>query len=277
MQPRFAQDDLRRFCSGFSEGRAKRLELDDMDAGSFGSLLAAWCGRAGLETKELGDLMALAGPADRFEMTEVQGGLEDTIIGKLSVETCANVVMWSGGLGLRRVEAAAERMVVELFEEVAASSGRNRGWCGGWRGARQRGRKLLGTIRFGLMEEGYLGTGAVEAFTAENSDWVEVFVSDTLRARLVNKAGRQIVTKHLGMEGMTRHAGQRVAWERYKGGGGRRLTGHTDRVRNLVECRRRVCSGSIINCAKPPFPGRPSSRCPRREGAGPPYSGSGLS
>ena len=92
-----------------------------MDAGSFGSLLAAWCGRAGLETKELGDLMALAGPADRFEMTEVQGGLEDTIIGKLSVETCANVLMWSGGLGLRLVEAAAERMVVELFEEVAGT------------------------------------------------------------------------------------------------------------------------------------------------------------
>ena len=36
----------------------------------------------------------------------------------------------------------------------------------------------------------------------------------------------------------------------------------------------------IIHCAKPPFPGRPSSCCPRREGAAPPPThggGSGLS
>ena len=95
-------------CGGFIEGRAKRLELDDVDAGRFGSLLDAWCGRTGLEAKELGDLMALAGLADRFEMTEVQGGLEEAIIGRLSVGTCADVLTRSGGLGLRRVEAAAE-------------------------------------------------------------------------------------------------------------------------------------------------------------------------
>ena len=110
-------------CGDFSEGRAKRLELDDVDAGSFGSLLDAWCGRTGLEAKELGDLMALAGLADRFEMTEVQGGLEEAIIGRLSVGTCADVLTRSGGLGLRRVEAAAERMVVEGFEEVAGTEG----------------------------------------------------------------------------------------------------------------------------------------------------------
>ena len=36
-------------------------------------------------------------------------------------------------------------------------------------------------------------------------------------------------------------------------------------------------SAITFQCAKPPFPGRPSSQCPRHEGAGPPLlRGEGL-
>ena len=71
----------------------------------------------------LDTVFQLAGIADRFQMTEVEEALEDTIITQLTTGSCADMLMRSGGLGLRRVEAAARRVVVERFEEEEGTEG----------------------------------------------------------------------------------------------------------------------------------------------------------
>ena len=98
------------------------MDLHDVDAGSFSKVLDLFCGKDGFE-EELDTVFQLAGLADRFQMTEVEEALENTIITQLTTGSCADMLMRSGGLGLRRVEAAARRVVVERFEEEEGTEG----------------------------------------------------------------------------------------------------------------------------------------------------------
>ena len=128
--------------------------------------------------------MVMASVADRLEMLDVFAVLETAIIGDLRLEMCAEVLMSSKLLGLGQVEEAAWGMAVRQFDEVCRTAGfmgldeetvgklleedglgvRNEeeafeglaGWMKGDAGLGLRGRELLGSIRFGVMEEGYL-------------------------------------------------------------------------------------------------------------------------
>jgi hypothetical protein len=61
--------------------------------------------------------------ADRFQVTEVVSAVEDAIIGQLSAESCADVLSWGGVAWLERAEAAARKLAMRKFEDVAATAG----------------------------------------------------------------------------------------------------------------------------------------------------------
>ena len=78
--------------------------------------LDIWCGREDGQEMELCEVQQLAIVADRFQITEVTSLLEEAVMGKLSVEACGEVLMWSGGCGMLRLEAAALKMAACRFE-----------------------------------------------------------------------------------------------------------------------------------------------------------------
>ena len=72
---------------------------------------------------ELGQVQQLASVADQFQMTEVTSVLEEALMGQLSVDMCGDVLMWSGGCGMRQLEAEALQMAATRFEEFARTAG----------------------------------------------------------------------------------------------------------------------------------------------------------
>ena len=94
-----------------------------MDIGVFIKTLDIWSGRADAQEMELHEVQELASVADRFQITEVISALEEAVIGQLSLEACGEVLTWSGGCGMRRLEAEALKMAAERFEEFARTAG----------------------------------------------------------------------------------------------------------------------------------------------------------
>ena len=110
-------------CGNFSESKEKKLVLDDVDSRTFIKTLDIWCGRVDGQELELCEVQQLATVADRFQITEVTTLLEEAVMGQLSVEACVEVLMWSGGCGMLRLEAAALKMAAGRFEEFARTTG----------------------------------------------------------------------------------------------------------------------------------------------------------
>jgi hypothetical protein len=108
-------------CGHFSESGSRRVELDDVDPVWFQHMLDLWCGRDGVEVNSVRQPMRTAGVAELFQVEEVVSALEDALVGQLSVETCAEVLMGGERPGLRRAEAAAEELALARFEEVAGT------------------------------------------------------------------------------------------------------------------------------------------------------------
>jgi hypothetical protein len=100
----------------FSESKDKKLRLDDVERKTSIKVLDIWCGRVDGQEMELCEVQELASVADRFQIAEVTSLLEEAMIGQLKVEACGEVLMWSGGCGMLRLEAAALKMAAWRFE-----------------------------------------------------------------------------------------------------------------------------------------------------------------
>ena len=110
-------------CGSFNESGGRLMELKDVDGATFCKVLDVWCGKE-LEPKaDVGILLKLGSVADRFQVTEVVTALEEAIMRQLNVATCADVLSWCGGAWLERGEAAARKLALERFEEVAGTAG----------------------------------------------------------------------------------------------------------------------------------------------------------
>ncbi len=96
--------------------------MRDVDAKAFSKVLDMWCGRD-VEVKGREDVQELAFLADRFQIPDVLSLLEDTMMGLLDVDVCADVLSWSGKVGLSRLKSAARYLAVKRFAEFAVSSG----------------------------------------------------------------------------------------------------------------------------------------------------------
>ena len=262
-EPRAAQDDI-------WEGTTRKISLDDVDAKAFEQILHLWSGKEG-HTEQLEDVMVMASVADRLEMLDVLAVLEAAIIGELRPELCAEVLMSSRRLGLGKVEEAAWGMAVRRFDEVCRTAGFMGldeetvgklleedglgvvkeeeafeglvGWMKGNAGGGPRGRELLGSIRFGVMEERYLEEQARGMLPEEHREWMEGLVGEALRAQAAERAKAIVDVGQLGAKALTRRRGRGVDWGRYcQGGGGRRLQGHSGTVFAFVEWDGRMCS-----------------------------------
>ena len=148
--------------------------------------------------------------------------LDEETVGKLLEED---------GLGVVKEEEAFEGLV---------------GWMKGDGGRSPRGRELLRSIRFGVMEERYLEKKAQGMVPEEHREWTEGLVGEALRAKAAVRSKATVKVARLGTKALTRRRGRGVDWGRYcEVGGGRRLKGRPFVVRALVECKGRMCSGSM--------------------------------
>ena len=258
-------------CGSFSESKEKRLRLDDVESRAFIKTLDIWCGRADGQEMELHEVQQLASVADRFQITEVTSALEEGVMRQLRLEGCGEVLGWSGGCGMRRLEAAALKMAAERFEEFARTAGfmrmggealgsvldddrlaaRNeeavweavvawkRGAAGeaGWRGVVEK-------VRFPLMGEEYLGDRVVGMVGGEDGEWMAGVVAEALRAKAARREGVVLEFEALGPKALEDRVGLGVQWEDYRDGGELRLRGHADNVQAIALCDGRVCSGS---------------------------------
>ena len=106
-------------CRGFKESSDKRLELKEVDSRAFCTVLELWCGgkdcnRHGQDWDAMQQLSILA---DRFQITDVLAALEESIIEKLSIDVCLEVLAWSSWIGLKQLEAEARKMMSERFND----------------------------------------------------------------------------------------------------------------------------------------------------------------
>ena len=260
-------------CGCFSEGTGRRLRLKDVDEKAFKDVLSLWYGKAGHVEQDLGYVMVMASVADRLEMLDVLAVLEAAIIGELRPEVCVEVLLSSRRQGLSQVEAAAWGMAVERFDEVSRTAGfmgldeetlgtllEEDGlgvrteeeafeglvrWMKGGAGGGLRGRELLGSIRFGVMEKRYLEEKARGMLPEEHREWMDDLLGEALRAKAAVWSMATVELGKLGAKALTRRRGMGVEWGRYiEDRGGRRLKGHSGDVNALVECEGRMCSGS---------------------------------
>ena len=110
-------------CGSFCESKDKSLRLNDVESGAFITAMDIWCGRADSQEMELYEVQDLASVADRFQITEVVSALKEAALSQLSLKACGEVLAWSGGCGMQRLEAEALKMAAERFEEFARTAG----------------------------------------------------------------------------------------------------------------------------------------------------------
>ena len=226
-------------CGNFRESAAKSVELEDVELASFQHVLDLWCGRESVEFGSVQQLMRAAALTDRLQVIGVTEALEDALIKQLRVDNCVEVLIGSGELMLGQVEAAAERLALSQFEEVALTEGftgigeealgrlldadallveREELVLEGlvqWMAARGEGgglvgRGLLGTVRFALMDAGYLAREVEGRVPAVHREWARGAVEEALRAKLAPAERRgRLQWNQLGPKAATLRTGVR--------------------------------------------------------------------
>lgn len=259
-------------CGDFREKWTGILEIEDVEITKFIHLMDLWCGKMKLDHLPCYDLMELidlAALADRFQMQHVMEALEKEIVKQMSTDTCAQVLANSGSLGLLHVELAARNMLVERFEQVAATDDYMMideetlslildddwldvaneetalkaavRWMEGQGGPGLRGVRVLRTIRFGLIDDAWLARWASRLPAAVAAS-LEPFLREAALAQAARLSGRRFSPRHLGASALVPRLGR----SRASAGGrvGRYLYGVSGEVTSLVERRRRICGAS---------------------------------
>ncbi len=219
---------------------------------------------------QLCEVQQLASVADRFQITEIVSSLEEAVMGQLNLDSCGEVLMWSGGCGMRRLEADAQKIAACRFEEFARTAGFMQlgeealsilldddllvarseeavweavvEWKGsagkvGWRGVAEK-------VRFPLMGDEYLANRVVGMVGGEDGEWMAGVVAEALRAKAARREGAVLELEVLGQKAAVDRVGLGVRWEEYVEGGELRLPGHVGGVTTMVSCDGRICSGS---------------------------------
>ena len=258
-------------CGSFSESKQKKLKIDDVDGLTFIKTLDVWCGKDDCQEIEMGEALELARVADRFQILEVVSAVEEALLRHLSVENCGDLLMWSGGSGMLRLEAEALTMAAKRFDEFAMTVGFTRmtvealqnlldenrlfarneeavleavvGWMKGPVGM-AGGRSVLGKVRFPLMGADYLGNRVVGMLGEEDCEWISGVVAEALRAKAARLEGAVFEFELLGRKALEDRVGLGVSWEEYREGGELRLGGHDMAARAIAAIDGRICSGS---------------------------------
>jgi hypothetical protein len=256
-------------CGPFGESREKKLKLHDVDEKTFIEALGIWTGRKDCREVQLDGVQHLAIVADRFQMAVVLSELEVALCEQLSVDMCGEVLMWSGRVGMQRLERAALKMATEQFEKFVKTAGfmlmgeheistvvddnrlvaRNEEvvWeaVADWMSGRVvRGHGVMRKIRFPLMEEEYLASQVVGMVGEADAEWMAGVVAEAMRAKAARREGEVFKSKLLGRKALMDRVRPGVKWEEYIDGGELRLGGHESAVTSIVACDDKICSGS---------------------------------
>ena len=252
-------------CGGFKECSEKKLELRDVDARTFIKVFDLWCGRDTMHGMCPNELWRLASVADRLQITELLALLEEAIMGQLTFDNCAELLGWSSTIRMPQLEDAARRLARSRFEELAGTAGfammeEEALGCllddnelvatweavAGWMkagGAALRGHGLLGKIRFGLMDDGYLTSNAVGQLPAADAELIQGLVTEALAARAVRVALARAPFSGMMLGGLPAgRVGWGVDWAAYAAGGDR-LQLLYGPVLKLEACAGRMCCG----------------------------------
>jgi len=229
-------------CGGFKESAAKRLEIDEVDQRDFEQVLDLWWGKGAVQAMELEAVARLASVAERFQIAEVGSALEEGVMRELRVGVCGEMLTGCCGAGLSRVEAAAHRLALEHFEDVAETEVFMRmgeevlgnllesdellaeseervlecvvRWMQGGEGG-LRGRGLLSKIRFALMGGYNLRWRLAEVFPQDHAEWIEGLVREALRLKAGGMSGVEAEGGLLGPKAAVSRALMEVWWDQY--------------------------------------------------------------
>ena len=226
-------------CGSFVESSSKKIELHDVDYLIFSKVLDVWYGKQSLkshtETTNIHELLQLGDLADRFQISEVVLAVEEAIIGQLGVDVCGDLLSCGGRAWLERAETMAWKLAAERFGELVTTAGflrmpeeMVRGlldedglgvateeeafeaamvWMHAGDGCSLRGRDLLRSIRFPLMEAKGLGARLSGSLGALGDGvWVGAVVREAERARAAMKDGAGLDLLLLGPRAMTLRA-----------------------------------------------------------------------
>ena len=115
-------------CGSFRESAEKQILLDDADERALRHVMDLACGCPdGVQLVDVREMVELGLFADRYEMAELAGVVEEAIVRSLTVESCGEVLRWSGGGieggPLPLAVAAARKLGLEHFAELSRSRG----------------------------------------------------------------------------------------------------------------------------------------------------------
>ena len=110
-------------CGSFIESSKKEIQLLDVDGKTFEKAIDMWCGKLDNVEMVMDEVREVASVVDRFQITEVASVLDETITKHLSMRICSDVLNWSGELGLRQSEQAAQKLAMDRFNELVQTEG----------------------------------------------------------------------------------------------------------------------------------------------------------
>ena len=264
-------------CGTFSEAKSRQLVIVDVDGEMFVTILHIWSGKGSMEGRSLEESIELAGVADRFQMKEVETEIEDSIVQKLNVKTCVDILVRSRSSGLSRIGSEARKFIASHFEAIASTENYSNldedelflaidddslgvsneaaafeavvKWINGRNlveNETMSSHRLFLAIRYGLMDRDYLEFGAYENAPEGCLLWIEPCLHEALKEKAQRKCGDgHYETQHLGPKAFKHRVRPGVPWERYTNGGEARLDGHADCVTSIADCRGAVFTGSL--------------------------------
>jgi hypothetical protein len=114
-----------KMCHGdlFEPGSSHTLLLGRHDREAFNHALDLGCGAEVEVAGGLAGLMAVGQLADLYGMEGVCEAVEEAVLGRLTVGSCADALMLAQACGLGRVEAGCWALALGRFEAVAATEG----------------------------------------------------------------------------------------------------------------------------------------------------------
>jgi hypothetical protein len=112
-----------KLCGSFADSSNGRLELQADEEATFQQLLHLGIGATATISGGLRGLVVVAMMADRYRMEAVLEAVEAELLRRLTVETCAEMLVTGAVSGLARVELESRRLALRRFEELSRTDG----------------------------------------------------------------------------------------------------------------------------------------------------------
>ena len=112
-------------CEGcFRESTERQLQLDDEDERALRLTMELGCGgEGGVKVRDVMEMIGVGVIADRYQMVEVAAAAAEALARSVTVDSCGEVLGWSGGGQLPRAVSAARKLALKRFDTFSRSEG----------------------------------------------------------------------------------------------------------------------------------------------------------